>query len=92
MICVSTSVKKNITFIKHKNTNHQQVYLSDTDIVGTSFTGKQKFHCDQCDYSCQTKKFLKKHVSHKHDDLNQKPIIQCDETKLTKQKRNLKLR
>ena len=71
--------EKNITLIKHKNTKHTQVHLSDTDIVGTSFTGKQKFHCDQCDYSCQAKKSLKKHVSHNHEGLIQRPFIQCDE-------------
>ena len=55
--------KKNITFIKPKNTKHTQVHLSDTNIGGTSVTGKQKFHCDQCNYSCQAKNSLKKHVS-----------------------------
>ena len=77
-MCEYTS-ENNITLIKHKNTKHTQVHLSNTDIVGTSFTGKQKFHCDQCDYSCQTKKSLKKHVSHHHESLNQKPFLQCDE-------------
>ena len=83
--------EKNITLIKHKYTNHTQVHLSNTDIVGTSFTGKQKFHCDQCDLSCRTKKSLRKHVSHNHECLNQKPFIQCDECdKTLKTKTELK--
>ena len=77
-MCEYTS-ENNITLIKHKNTKHTQVHLSDTDIVGTSVTGKQTFHCDQCNYSCQNKKSLKKHVSHNHEGLHQKSCMQCDE-------------
>ena len=51
--------EKNIRLIKHKNTKHTKVQLSNTEIDGTSVTGKHKFHCNQCNYSCQVKNSLK---------------------------------
>ena len=37
------------------------------DKVTMATTSKEKFHCDKCNYSCLSKKSLKKKMSQKHE-------------------------
>ena len=36
-----------------------------------------KFHCDQCEYSYNSKKSLKKHAANEHKVQNNFPCVEC---------------
>ena len=58
--------------MKHKNTKHQPDGSRKPDSVVDVVNKKDKFHCDECNYSCKAKKSLKKHQEQNHniEDLN----------------------
>ena len=65
---------------KHTNTKHQKQPKNsnlDQDITGNE--NKDMFYCDQCNFSCQSKKTLKKHTSKGHDDQNTYNKKSCEE-------------
>ena len=77
---------------KHKNTKHTAANPSKIESEKKSFTPKDKFHCDQCKYSCQAKSSLEKHAKQSHEDSNKKSHA-CNVINATKkllQEKNLK--
>ena len=51
--------KTEITMKKHQNSNHPKQSKDHDEVKINSDKGKNdKFFCDQCDYSCSSKKSL----------------------------------
>ena len=60
---------------RHVNTKHDRE-LQDGQLQNNS-EKTCKFHCDQCKYSCNSKKSLKKHVENEHTVQNSFPCVEC---------------
>ena len=58
--------EKEITLNKHKNTKHLNLKKNNMDISVSTLEKSLKFFCDECDYTCQTKKILKRHKAQNH--------------------------
>ena len=62
---------------KHKNTKHQQVGSRQPDSDAYADNAKDKFHCDECNYSCKANNSFRKHKENNHDVQNVKECDKC---------------
>ena len=57
------------------NVNHK---VRDEDGQVTTKPKFTQLYCDECDYSCQTKKNLKKHKGQMHESINKNQNMACN--------------
>ena len=62
----------------HKNTKHLNLKNNKGDISVSTQEKSSKFHCDECEYTCQTKKNLKKHKAQNHVISTNSQDIKCE--------------
>ena len=76
--------EKKVTFMKHKNTKHQPDGSIKPDNIVDVVNTKDKFHSDECNYSCKANQSLKKHQEQNHiiEDLN--TCNECDYKSISK--------
>ena len=48
-----------------------------------NINSKDKFHCDKCNFSGISTKFLKKHLAQKHENQKDNILVKCEKCELT---------
>ena len=66
--------------VKHKNTKQMNMNYEENngDCQKTTKTKPTQLYCNECDYSCQNKKNLKKHKGQMHERINKNQNIACN--------------
>ena len=75
--------EKQITLNQQKNTKHKKMNSQISDSFFKATNSKEHFHCDGCNYSCLSKKSLKKHMSQNHEIPQTTRKIECKKCELT---------